>query len=238
MQIYGLIPARLESTRLKEKLLLPIGEVPMIVKVAQQALKCAELTAVYVCTDSDRIIEVCTNYGISTVKTGSHLNGTDRIAEAAELLNLPEDCVIVDIQGDEPMLDPDVISRLIHNTKRLNTDIVMPYQLLEYDDINRVKVVEELNKLLYLTRSSCPSNFRGSIPLKKQLCIISFTRSALRRFYTHTVTTLELVEGVELLRALVAGINIGTYQEISDSISVDVQDDYIKVLEWFNNGYT
>lgn len=235
MQIYGLIPARLESTRLKEKLLLPIDGVPMIVKVAQQALKCTELTTVYVCTDSDRIIETCSNYGINTIKTSSHVNGTDRIAEAAELLNLPENSIIVDIQGDEPLLDPEVIYNLIKQTKMLNSEIVMPYQLLAKDDINRVKVVEENNRVLYLTRSPCPSDFRGKIPLKKQLCIISFTRKALSIFKNHPITALETVEGVELLRALVAGISIATYKEDIDSIPVDVEADYQYVLSRFIN---
>lgn len=235
MQIYGLIPARLESTRLKEKLLLPINGIPMIVKVAQQAAKCTELTDVFVCTDSEKIKAVCEHYHIKTVKTLAHVNGTDRIAEAADILNLPEDSIIIDIQGDEPMLDPKVIYNLIDYTKQTNADIVMPYQLLEKDDVNRVKVVEENSKVLYLTRSSCPSNFRGRIPLKKQLCIISFTRQALKAFRNHTITTLETIEGVELIRALVAGLSIYTYKEDIDSISVDVQSDYTYVLSKINN---
>ena len=200
--------------------------------MAKRAKLAMGLDAVAVCTDSKQIAEVCLRYGIDVVLTGSdNKNGTERIAEAARYLQLKSDDIVIDIQGDEPLILPSMIENVAKFIQDSNYDIVVPYlRISEEDNANRVKIVESSGRILYLTRASAPFPFLRSASIKKHLSIIAFRREALESFYMAGQTELELVEGVELLRALEIGLSLGTYEEIGETLAVDTQADYERVV--------
>ena len=110
-----LIPTRINSKRLPAKALLQIEDIPLIIHTYKRACMSKLANDVYVCTDSVKIIEVCKKYQAKFVKTKStHKNGTDRIAEAAKKLNLKNKDLIIDVQGDEPLINPSDIDRTIN----------------------------------------------------------------------------------------------------------------------------
>lgn len=232
LKTVGLIPARLESSRLPNKALLDILSYPMIVHVAKRAMLCDSLDSIAVCTDSKDIAEVCLENGIDIVLTRSdNKNGTERIAEAASILDLGDDDIVIDIQGDEPLLLPEMVDSVIRHMCSTEYDIVVPYlRLVEEDSPNKVKVIESGGRVLYLTRAHSPYPFLRESTLKKHLSIIGFKKSSLDAFYFSAQTELELIEGVELLRALEIGLSIGTYEENGETLAVDTKADYERVI--------
>lgn len=236
MQIYGLIPSRLASTRLPEKALLDIHGYPMVVHVAKRSMKSKKLTTVVVCTDSDKIARVCSQYNIPTCMTSSDcLNGTDRIAEAAQYLKISNDDLVVDIQGDEPLISVVHIDSVIDKITQSNMDIVVPYQELRKDSINKPKMVVSDNRVLYMSRAKVPYPFRSNNDqvLKSQLCIIGFKVPALLKYasFKNKPSYLEEVEGIELIRALELGLQIETFKLPGESLAVDTLEDYYKILK-------
>jgi 3-deoxy-manno-octulosonate cytidylyltransferase (CMP-KDO synthetase) len=230
-QIVGLIPTRLESSRLPNKALLDINGLPMIVHVALRAKLAKKIEMVFVCTDSEKITEVCLENKIDVVLTkSSHKNGTERIAEAAEMLGLGDEDIVIDIQGDEPLLIPAMIDNMVDHMVSSDYKIAVPYiKISEVNSPNRVKIVESAGKIIYLTRADAPYGFLKSCDIKKHLSIIGFRASALKHFAILEPTPLEQIEGVELLRALEGGINIGTYEEFGETLAVDTKEDYQRV---------
>ena len=162
MKIIGLIPVRLESSRLPNKAIMEIAGMPMILHVAKRAKLSKTLDRVVVCTDSHLICNICIDNNIEIVLTkNTHANGTERIAEAANILNLDDDTIIVDIQGDEPLLKPYMIDNvsnfLIENS---NFDIVVPYiETFDKESCNRVKLVTSNNNVIYMSRRNIPYPF-------------------------------------------------------------------------------
>ncbi|CAM3842254.1 3-deoxy-manno-octulosonate cytidylyltransferase [Polynucleobacter antarcticus] len=228
----GLIPVRLESSRLPKKAILDIAGRPMIVHVAKRAAMARLLDEVIVCTDSEEIANICLDNSIKIILTkSSHINGTERIAEASDGLNLNEKDIIIDIQGDEPLLMPQMIDNVIKfmENNPVN-DIVVPYITIS-DGLspNRVKIVESNGRIYYMSRASVPYSFLESTHIKKHLSIIGFKRQALSKFYECKQSPLERVEGIELLRALENGLIVGTYEEHGESLAVDTRDDYDQV---------
>lgn len=230
-QIVGLIPSRLESSRLPNKALLDINGLPMIVHVALRAKLAKKIDMVFVCTDSEKITEVCLKNSIEVVLTKScHKNGTERIAEAAELLRLSNEDIVIDIQGDEPLLIPSMIDNMADYMLNSEYKIAVPFiKMNEVNSPNRVKIVESAGRIIYLTRADAPYGYLKSCDIKKHLSIIGFKVCALKNFAILGPTPLEQVEGVELLRALEGGINIGTYEEIGETLAVDTKEDYERV---------
>lgn len=221
--IYLLIPSRLESTRLPNKALADINGKPMIWHVANQSKK-SIADYVVVCTDSTIIAKASEcSYCITS---SSHSNGTERIAEAAKLLNIQESDIIIDVQGDEPLVNPNIINRVINFMTANNCDIVVPHYCInpKNDNINRVKI-EETNGIV-------TSMSRTSNSLKKHLNVIGFRLSALKRFANTAQTKNEKQNNIELLRALDIGLDVRTYKETYDCLSVDVKEDldYIRCL--------
>jgi 3-deoxy-manno-octulosonate cytidylyltransferase (CMP-KDO synthetase) len=229
LRVVGLIPVRLNSSRLPRKALLPIKGMPMIAHTLYRAKMAKLLTEVYVCTDSYEIADVVLAHGGKIIMTRSdHANGTERIAEAAKSLNAD---LIIDIQGDEPLLDPEHIDAVI-NAHILNPqwDILLPSMPIQ-DPVSQhiVKVVHDNSfKVLFLSRSIIPNSFRSSAEnaYLKHLSIISFRPSALEKFASLPMGKLECIEGIELMRALENGQVIGTKYLDGDSFSIDVQENY------------
>ncbi len=228
----GLIPSRIESSRLPEKALLEILGMPMVIHVAKRAMMASLLDDVIVCTDSLNIAHACITYDIRFMLTKSkHLNGTERISEAAGYLNLNNEDIVIDIQGDEPLLAPSMVDNVIKFILATDNDVVVPYLPISSssDSPNRVKLIESSGKVYYMTRASAPYSFLEAGKLKKHLSIVGFRTSALIKFASHPQTPLERVEGVELLRGLEMGLKIGTFEEAGESLAVDTYEDYVQV---------
>lgn len=235
--IIGLIPSRLNSKRLKKKALLEIENFPIIVHTYKRAKLSKKIDKLIVCTDSKEIQRVVKSYGGECVLTSrKHKNGTERINEVASKFKAK---LIVDIQGDEPLIDPNHIDKVIDfHTKNKNFDIVLP--TLKFNDPeqkNIVKVVSDSKKnVLYLSRSIIPFPFKFKPKYyNKHLSIISFKPSALKKYCECKETYLEKIEGIELLRALENNLKIGTFSMISNSFSVDIKEDYLKAIKAFKS---
>ena len=156
--------------------------------------------------------------------SNKHINGTERIAEAAKLLKASNDDIIIDIQGDEPLVSPSTISNVAHFMEDKLFDIVVPYLPLNNDDSeNRVKLATSGEKVVFMSRAPIPFAFAKGSQLKKHLSIVGFRGESLCKFSSSEPTELEQIEGVELLRAIELGMNIGTFEENDSSISVDTQ---------------
>ena len=228
-----MIPSRMESSRLPGKPLLDILGLPMVVHVAKRAGLAFGNEQVVVCTDSSEIIFTCENYNILTIYTKyHHKNGTERIAEAAEIIEAPDDQIIIDVQGDEPFVRPSYIQKVAEFTRENRFDCVVPHQgFEEYANENRVKIISSGNKVVYFSRADAPYNFSEPVkPLKKHLSIIGFKNSALKAYCNLEQGELEKLENVELMRYIEHGMSVGTFEIDGSSLSVDNHLDYEKAV--------
>jgi|TARA_X000000950_G_scaffold275362_1_gene361609 3-deoxy-manno-octulosonate cytidylyltransferase (CMP-KDO synthetase) len=230
--ILGLIPSRLNSSRLKEKPLLEIDGLPIIIHTLKRALLSKKLDKVIVCTDHKKIFDEVKKHGGEAMITSSkHKNGTERIAEVSKKFKSK---LVVDIQGDEPLIDPSDIDKVIDfHLKNTNFDIVVPSMLTKNPERNSlVKVLfNKKGKVLYFSRASIPYNFKNkSIKYYKDLSIVSFKPKILANFAKFEIGELEKIEGIELLRSLENNQSIGTFVSKSTSFSVDVNDDLLKAI--------
>ena len=230
MRVIGLIPSRLNSTRLANKALLSIQGLPLVVHTLKRSQLTKSLADVYVCTDSDEIAQAVKHHGGKVIMTSSkHTNGTERIAEAAQQIDAD---YFVDIQGDEPLINPDHIDAVVaEHVRHPEWDILLPsLPISDPESAHVVKVVHDASmRVMFLSRSVVPNPFRlrPSYYLK-HLSIISFIPDALQRFSTLPPGDLEVIEGVELMRALEHGLIIGTTLLNGNSFSVDVEEDYVR----------
>ena len=224
MKVVGLIPCRLESTRLNRKVLLEIEGLPMIIHVYKRATL-SILDEVYVCTDSDEVISVCNAHNVPVIKTKHHINGTDRIAEVAKIINAD---YYIDVQADEVLVDPQNINRVINFHKEIKCDIVLPsVPIARNQNINIVKVKEFEGKVVDLSREN--------ISYLKHFSIISFTPSALEKFAQTKPTPNEINKQIELLRAVENDFDIKTIKIKCDSFSVDTREDYNNAIKYMKN---
>ena len=233
-----LIPARMESSRLPGKPLLDILGLPMVIHVAKRAELAFGNEQVIVCTDSSEIIFVCDNYNVQTIHTKyQHKNGTERIAEAAEIIGAPDDQIVVDVQGDEPFVHPNYIQKVAEFTRSNSFDCVVPHQIFEeYENENRVKLVSSGNNVVYLTRADAPYNFsQPAQPLKKHLSVIGFKNSGLKSYSGLEQGELEKLENIELMRYIEHGMSVGTFALDGSSLSVDSSPDYEKAVRTMRN---
>ena len=233
-KIIGLIPVRLRSKRLPHKALLEIEGIPMIVHTYTRASMSKLLDDLYVCTNSKRIIGLCKKYEMKWIKTSAkHKNGTERIAEASKKFKNVK--IIVDIQGDEPLINPNDIDKVISFHKKNNQfDIVVPYQkIFDINNANLVKIVSSKNKILFFSRNDIPFNFnKKQKHLQKHHSIISFKKKALVKFSNFPESNIEKIEGIELMRALENQMKLGTFLIKSKAFAVDVIEDYLKALDF------
>ena len=228
-KIVALIPSRMESSRLPGKALKKISGVEMIVHVAKRCMLLKSLDRVVVCTDSIQILEVCEKFNIEVCLTSSsHANGTERIAEAAEIMSLSQKDIIVDVQGDEAFVQPEYIEHVVEFLIKTNYECVIPHQHSDdYNNLNRVKMVTDGDRVIYLSRSDIPCHFGvPKAPLKKHLSIIGFRLSGLQKFAESDSTQLENIERIELMRLIEMDIPVGTFFQDGVSLSVDTEVDY------------
>lgn len=231
--ILGLIPSRLNSTRLKKKPLLEIDGYPIIIHTLKRALLAKKLDRVIVCTDHKEIFNVVKkNGGEAIITSVNHKNGTERIAEVSKKFKSK---LVIDIQGDEPLVDPKDIDKVVDfHLKNKNYDIVVPSMSTNKPERNSlVKVVfNSKGKVLYFSRAAIPFNYKKkNITYFKDLSIVSFKPDVLKKFSKFKMGMLEAIEGIELLRALENDQSIGTFVSKSTSFSVDVNDDLLKAID-------
>ena len=183
--IIGLIPSRLNSKRLKHKPLLIIDGLPIVVHTFKRAMLSKKLDRVIVCCDDKKIFDVVKQHGGEAMLTSKkHKNGTERIFEIAKKFK-PK--YVVDVQGDEPFVDPKDIDRVIDfHKKKPNFDIVVPSMLAEHNALSRnlVKVVFSDNgKILYFSRALVPFDYKDSKnKYYRDLSIVSFKYDALKKY--------------------------------------------------------
>jgi 3-deoxy-manno-octulosonate cytidylyltransferase (CMP-KDO synthetase) len=235
MQTAIVIPARLGSTRLARKALADIAGTPMVVRVAQQALRCRCASVVVVATDSDEIAITARAHGIRAVVTGDHSSGTDRVAEAARQI---EADFIINLQGDEPFVDPSDLDIVAQALSTVQSDIVTlktPIHEAELHDPNVCKVVTKDDQTaMYFSRAAIPferSGVASTEQVYKHIGIYGFKRQALKQMSQAPMHFLERKEGLEQLRALAMGMSILVLDGKSTGRGIDTADDLAWALE-------
>ena len=239
----AVIPARLASTRLPRKPLADIGGAPMVVRVAQQAAK-SLASQVVVATDSDEIIQVCQQHQISVVKTSAHHpTGTDRLSELVVMRGLSDDAIVVNVQGDEPFIPPELINQVAqaladHPDSAIATAAVVIDDASEIHNPNVVKVVLDANgHALYFSRATIPFQRDGlepSIPYLRHLGIYAYKVHFLKAFAGLPPAPIEKMEALEQLRALYNGykIHVQVYHEVPPP-GIDTPEDLLAAqLKW------
>ncbi|MCL5975267.1 MAG: 3-deoxy-manno-octulosonate cytidylyltransferase [Gammaproteobacteria bacterium] len=239
--VLGVIPARYKSSRFEGKPLVEINGIPMLKRTYEQARKSDLLSELIVATEDARIVEYCESEKIPVVMTSAEcLTGTDRLAEVADQYAFD---FYINIQGDEPVIDPETISQLISEYEKYGEEYIA-YNLykviFDQEEINSktiVKVVvNQLDELMYMSRLAIPFSKSGLEPsIKQQIPVYGFTREALKVFASHTSKTCnEKYEDIELLRFVDLGYKLKMSETYADSISVDVPSDVQKVERFLN----
>lgn len=236
-----LIPARLGSTRLPNKPLADIAGVPMVVRVAQQALR-SGAQRVVVAGDHFEIVAACQAHGIEAVLTRTdHPSGSDRLAEACDLLDLPDDSIVVNLQGDEPLMDPELVTDVAHLLARhpqaaMSTAAHAIDSVTDFHNPNVVKVVLDAQHMaLYFSRApiawprDTPDALPSPVPLR-HIGIYAYRVSFLRLFPKLAQAPLERTESLEQLRALWHGHRIAVHiTQHAPGPGVDTPEDLARV---------
>ena len=234
MKIIGIIPARYQSSRFEGMPLADILGKPMIWWVYQQAIKAEGLHEVFVATDDCRIEQACIENNINVIMTSpEHKTGTDRSGEVARRIKAD---LYVNIQGDEPMIEPQTITKAIEpffTDKNLKVSNLMTKIKDPVDVINFTvpKVITNKDNIgIYLTRSTAPYP-KGSIDYSyyKQVCVYGFTPDALEFFCNSPRGKIEQIEDIEILRFIEAGYRVQFVEVVSDTVAVDTKKDLEKV---------
>ena len=238
MKIVGIIPARFASTRFPGKPLALIAGKPLLQRVVEQCEKAKSLSEIIVATDDTRILEVAQNFCRVEMTLPNHPSGSDRIAEVAERISCD---AVVNIQGDEPLIDPAVIDMVANALAQneMSTAATRIKNPAELDNPNVVKVVvNAAGRALYFSRRTIPylreaasgsSEQLAAFAFLKHLGIYGYRRETLLRLVKFPVSPLENAEKLEQLRALENGIQIAVVKVDYDSIGVDAPEDVARV---------
>lgn len=226
------IPARFKSTRLPGKPLVDIAGKPMILRTAERCLSVLPREQVIVATDDDRIAEVCSRAGLRVEMTSDHPTGGDRVAEVAT--RVPAQTYI-NVQGDEPVFNPDDIRTIIEVARRDRTKTLIgycPMEEAEWYDTKFPKVLFGLNEqLIYIGRAPVPGSHDGKFHFAyRQVCIYAYPGDALAAFTaTGGRTPLEALEDHEIVRFLDLGLPVHVVRLSAESIAVDRVADIARV---------
>jgi 3-deoxy-manno-octulosonate cytidylyltransferase (CMP-KDO synthetase) len=238
MIITGIIPARFASTRFPGKPLTIIDGKTMIQRVYEQALKSKLINKVIVATDSSEIFDCVKGFEGNVIMTSKkHKTGTDRICEVTQKINSD---IIVNIQGDEPFINPKDIDNAIRpllKDKSLNVSTLAVELIRDFYDNNKVKVVlDKNNNALLFSRSLIPNNFKSIAKIRyyKHLGLYVYRKKFLLKFNKTKQTTIELAESLEQLRILWMGERIRVVITKEDSISIDTKSDLRRISKYFN----
>jgi 3-deoxy-manno-octulosonate cytidylyltransferase (CMP-KDO synthetase) len=233
MKVIGMIPVRLESSRLPEKALCDILGLPMIIHTLKRTQLAKTLDEVYVVTDSEVIKALVESHQGKVIMTSTmHQTGSDRLAEAAEHI---EADIVVNIQGDEALVDPNHIDAgvkgLINSKAEISILLTQFSKKQSYSDIKAV--VNLKNEIMYLSRNDIPSESRSLIEYSlKAYHVVSFRKDFLIKYAKLKQTPLEKIEYNEYLRVLENGYTIQGVIVESDTVSVDTGEDlkYVRKL--------
>ena len=236
-----IIPARIGSSRFPNKVLADVGGLPMVIRTAKAV---EGIDRVAIATDSQEVIDIAKSYNIEAVMTSvEHNSGTDRIFEAAEKLNLDDDEVIINVQGDEPFIEEEVVKAVYDLTikNKENSRIMMNscYKVMsnpEADDPNIVKLITTNEDIaLYFSRAKIPyprdhhfNDYKG------HLGIYGFTKKSLEIFCKLSPAPLEDIEKLEQLRALYHGYDIAMVEVKTKSFGIDTIEDLENSLKIHN----
>ncbi len=241
-RIVGVIPARYASTRFPGKVLAMLGDRTVLQHVHERALACAELDRVIVATDDDRVLrEVLAFGGVAVLTSDRHRSGTDRVAEAVEA-SAPDCELVVNIQGDEPFLDPaavDALARALRACPGAIWTAVAPLADAEAARPSVVKaVVAADGRVLYFSRAPVPYlRDESCADLRRHhVGIYGFSREILRKFVGMPPSALETAEGLEQLRALEGGIPIRAVTVAPALGGIDTQEDLERALRRLAGG--
>ncbi|MCF2649125.1 3-deoxy-manno-octulosonate cytidylyltransferase [Niallia circulans] len=233
MKIIAVIPARYNSSRFPGKPLALINNKPMIQHVYERAKQVKNIDEVIVATDDSRIYETVISFSGKAIMTKvSHESGSDRIAEIADKI---DGDIFINIQGDEPLLDGNLIEGLVNiSIENIDKVVTAKTEIKEEKDIfdpNVVKVTTDLaNNAMYFSRSTIPYNrSKEKIKYYKHLGIYCYPKAILKEFVNLPKSNYENVEMLEQLRLLENGIKIKVIESKQDSIGVDVYEDIKKV---------
>ncbi|MFZ2266505.1 MAG: 3-deoxy-manno-octulosonate cytidylyltransferase [Azonexus sp.] len=230
MSFLVVIPARYESSRLPGKPLVPLLGVPMIVRTYRQCAKVVPPECIVVATDDERIVECCKSEGIKVAMTSSAcLTGTDRVAEVARSHRAD---VYINVQGDEPVFNPDDLLALVAAAESFPGDVINGYCGIDTEEMFRSSstpkvVVRPDGRLLYMSRAPIPTNkAHGFAAAWRQVCAYAFPRVALEAFSAVSIKTpLESIEDIEILRFLELGWEVRMIPMSALSVAVDNPDD-------------
>ena len=234
MKIVGIIPARYQSSRFPGKPLAEICGKPMIYWVYSQTKKVKELNEVYVATDDKKIEEACKENNINVIMTSSkHKTGTDRIGEVARKIKAD---LYINIQGDEPLIEPETIRKAIlpfYDDKNLEVTNLMTKIKDPVDALNFTvpKVITNKDNIgIYLTRAMAPYP-KGKIDYNfyKQVCVYGFKPDALEFFCNSERGKIESIEDIEILRFIESGYKVQYIEVESETVAVDTPNDLEKV---------
>ncbi len=247
MNIIGIIPARLASSRFPNKPMAEILGIPMIGHCYKRSEMSNMLNNVYVATCDQKIFDYVESIGGKVVMTANtHERASDRTAEA--LLKIEESTgekvdIVVMLQGDEPMITPKMIKAAV--LPLIDSDEIKISNLYtnintvkEFEDPNEVKVVVDKNEFaLYFSREPIPSRKKDvtDVPMYKQVCIIPFERNFLLEYNEMEQTLLEIIESVDMLRIIENGMKVKMIYVENDTYAVDTPEDLINVKKLMNN---
>ncbi|HQT81615.1 MAG: 3-deoxy-D-manno-octulosonate cytidylyltransferase [Ferrovum sp. 37-45-19] len=243
----AIVPARMHSTRLPRKALAMIGDYPLVIHSAMRARE-SGAQRVIIATDHSDILELAKQYQVECVLTREdHLTGTDRLAEATHILGLDDDQIVVNVQGDEPLIEAMVIRRVV-NRLIDSPDAVMSSACYPIDDFNHfinsnsVKVVlNQRQEAMYFSRSAIPfdrDSKNSALPKTMKawhhMGLYAYRCGFLKQYQSLRPVTLELTESLEQLRVLWYGYRIA--MEITEQAplpGVDTVEDLERVRQWF-----
>jgi len=248
MSFTVIIPARLASTRLPNKPLADLGGKPMIVRVAERAMQ-SGAAQVIVATDHADIFAACAQHKVAVQMTrADHPSGTDRIAEVAALIGLPDDAVVVNVQGDEPLIDPSLIAATATLISRDVPMATAAHAISEIDEVfnpNVVKVVlDKSGRALYFSRATIPWHRDGFAVSKdvlpagyaplRHIGLYAYRNAFLQEYPQLSVSPLEQLEALEQLRVLWHGVPIAVHVTPHAPVTgVDTPEDLARVRQFF-----
>lgn len=232
-KVLGVIPARLGSTRLKRKMLADIGGKPLVWHTWKQALKAKTLDHVVIATDSKEIRDALLPYGADIILTPKHLKtGSDRVAEAMRRFKIFKPTIVLNIQGDEPLIPPKAIDTVVTLLKKdravvMSTVAAPIKEAHELNDPNIVKVALKRNgSALYFSRSCIPfKREKTATPIYKHFGIYGYQANFLSKYISLKRTPLELTENLEQLRALENGFDISVGIGNFEHVEVNTQEE-------------
>lgn len=229
-----IIPARFSSSRFPGKPLVDLCGKSMLLRVWERCCEAIDSGDVYVATDDERIMLHCNKLGMQVVSTSTEcLTGTDRIYEASKSIDAD---IYINVQGDEPLIDPIDIQKVISHSMKNPRHIINAMCPIETEEDFRSSTIPKVvarpdGRLLYMSRAAIPTNKKlNFVSAKKQVCIYAFPAECLHEFSKFSQKTpLEEIEDIEILRFMELGFEVNMIEVSKASVAVDVPSDVTRV---------